>query len=142
MYAQAQVDTRSATLTAVHGRDAGKLYEVREVDPLTMSGYMLRLASALRVPSFDVILGLLAPSEGEDGPNVEAIDALLRILQGADPQAVHALITEALQYVRVAPDPQHPGAFRALMLPADIRELRTLGEVLRAFVPLHTDTGS
>jgi len=133
-------DTKLDTLTAVHGRDAGKRFEVREVDPLTMAGYVLRLVSALRVPNFETILALFA--KDEDGkPEGEAIDAVLRILQGADPLAVHALVTESLAYVRIAPDPQHPEAWRNL-LGTDIRELRTLGDVLVAFIKLNFDTGS
>ena len=134
-------DTRTSMLIAVHGRDAGKRFEVGEVDPLTMAGYVLRLASALRVPSFDTLQALF--SKDDDGkPDGEAIDSILRILQGADPVAVHALITESLVYVRIAPDPQHPEAWRSLMLPQDIRELRTLGDVLLAFIKLNFDTGS
>lgn len=134
-------DNKITTLIGVHARDAGKRFEVREVDPLTMSGYVLRLVSALRVPDFETIQSLLIREEGSETPSTESIDAVLRILQGADPVAVHALVSEALQYVRIAPDPQHPEAWRNMM-PTDIRELRTLGDVLVAFIKLHFDTGS
>lgn len=133
-------DSKTVDLYGTHARDAGKRFEVREVDPLTMSGYVLRLVSALRVPNFETVQALFARGE-DDAPADESINAILRILQGADPVAVHALVSEALQYVRIAPDPQHPEAWRALMS-TDIRELRTLGEVLVAFIKLHFDTGS
>lgn len=128
-------DIKTTTFYATHDRDAGKHFEVREVDPLTMSGYVLRLVSALRVPNFETIQALFQKGDVE-GASEESIDAVLRILQGADPVAVHALVTESLAYVRIAPDPQHPEAWRALM-PTDIRELRTLGDVLATFVKLH-----
>lgn len=131
-------DIKTTTFYATHDRDAGKHFEVREVDPLTMSGYVLRLVSALRVPNFETIQALFQKGDAE-GASEESIDAVLRILQGADPVAVHALVTESLAYVRIAPDPQHPEAWRPLMS-TDIRELRTLGDVLATFVKLHFPT--
>jgi hypothetical protein len=134
--------TKTTTFFAAHGRDAGKHFELREADPLAMAGYVLRLVSALRIPSYETLLAVFARNDDDNGaPGGEAIDAILRILQGADPVAVHALCTEALHYVRIAPDPQHPEAWRTLM-PTDIRELRTLGDVLVAFVKLNFDTGA
>lgn len=131
-------DIKVTTLYSTHGRDTGKRFEIGEVDPLALSGYVLRLLSALKVPSYEALLAALTPQEGDDG---HAIDAVLQVLQGADPDAVHKLVTEALRYVRIAPDPQHPEAWRGLILPADIREIRTLGDILLAFVKLNFDVG-
>lgn len=136
-------DTKTDTLYAAYGRDTGKRFEVREVDPLTMAGLVLRLVSALRVPSYDALLEVFAARKGAEDAEAmdgEAIDAIMQVLQGSDPVAVHALISESLGYVRIAPDPQHPEAWRALM-PTDIRELRTLGNVLMAFVKLNFEFG-
>lgn len=136
-------DTKVTTFFASYGRDSGKHFEVSEVDPLTLSGYVLRLLSALKVASYEALLAILLPKKNEEGSeeNMEAIDAILHVLQGADPVAVHALVTESLRYVRIAPDPQHPEAWRAL-LSNDIREIRTLGDILLAFVKLNFDPGA
>jgi len=134
-------DVKVTTFFANYGRDTNKRFEVNEVDPLALSGYVLRLLSALKVASYEALLtALTSPKAKADGEPGEAIDAVLQVLQGADPIAVHALVTEALRYVRIAPDPQHPEAWRAL-LPADIREIRTLGDILLAFVKLNFDIG-
>jgi hypothetical protein len=132
-------DTKVTAFFASYGRDTSKRFEVSEVDPLALSGYVLRLLSALKVASYEALLSALM-TKG-DGDNFESIDAILQVLQGADPAAVHALVTEALRYVRIAPDPQHPEAWRAL-LPTDIREIRTLGDILLAFVKLNFDMGA
>jgi hypothetical protein len=132
-------DVKLTTFFASYGRDTSKRLEVSEVDPLALSGYVLRLLSALKVASYEALITALA-SKG-DGDNFESIDAILQVLQGADPDAVHKLVTEALRYVRIAPDPQHPEAWRAL-LPNDIREIRTLGDILLAFVKLNFDIGA
>jgi hypothetical protein len=135
-------DSKVTTFYATYARDNGKRFEINEVDPLALAGYVLRLVSALRVASYDALIGALTTRpDGEDRASGEAIDAILQVLQGADPLAVHALVTEALKYVRIAPDPQHPEAWRRLM-DTDIRELRTLGEVLLAFAKLNFDMGS
>ena len=134
-------DSKITTFYAVHGRDANKRFKVSEVDPLALSGYVLRLLSALKVASYEALLTTLAaPGAQPDGRPIEATDAVLQVLQGADPAAVHALVTEALRYVTIAPDPQHPEAWRPL-LPTDIREIRTLGDILLAFVKLNFDIG-
>lgn len=119
-------NSRTQTIPGVHGRDAGKTFFACEIDPLTLSGFILRLVSAMRVASYENLLEQMHATESGDAP----IDAIMQLLQGADPQAVHALITElTTDYVRVSPDPRHPGVMRAL-LPDDIREIRTLGDVL------------
>lgn len=131
-------DIKTTTLYATADRDAGKRFEIREVDPLSLAGYVLRLLSALKVASYEALLAALLPQEGDE--STQAIDAVMQVLQGADPAAVHALITEALRYVRIAPDPQHPEAWRPLM-DSDIREIRTLGDILLAFVKLNFNVG-
>jgi hypothetical protein len=125
-------DSRTIELTAIHGRDCGKRFEVREIDPLTLSGYVLRLVSALRVASYEALLEQFTALDKARPP----IDVIMRVLQGSDPRAVHELLSELLDFVRIAPDPQHPGAFRDLNA-TDIREIRTLGDVMSAVVKLH-----
>jgi hypothetical protein len=134
------MDIKTTTLYGLHGRDNGKRFEVAEVDPLALAGYVLRLLSALKVASYEALIAALTPPAQGEAIGTEAIDAVLQVLQGADPLAVHALVTEALRYVRIAPDPQHPEVWRTLMND-DIREIRTLGDILLAFVKLNFDIG-
>lgn len=123
----------TATIIATAGRDAGKQFTALEIDPMTKAGYALRFNSALRIDSYQALIDLWRDSAEEgDAP----IDAIMRTLQGSDAQAVHALLNELLDYVRISPDPQHPGVNRKL-LPNDIREMKTLGEVLLALVKLN-----
>lgn len=131
-------DTKTIDVLSMHGRDAGKTFHVREIDPVTFSGYVLRLVAALRVESYQ---GLIAEFQAYAGGADDSapIDAIMRVLQGADPGAVHALISDLLTYVTVAPDPQHPGVSRPL--DNDIRELKTLGEVLMAAIKLNFGSG-
>lgn len=126
-------DARTASVYGVHGRDAGKTFTILEIDPLTTAGYALRFNSALRIESY---LDLFEQWQEGEKEGVPPIDEILRTLQGADPIAVHTLITEMLDYVLVSPDPQHPGVNRPLMK-NDIRELKTLGEILSALVKLN-----
>lgn len=119
-------DDRSLLIYGQHGRDVGKTFAVAEIDPLTLSGYVLRLVSALRVESYESLLDQLAGTKEGTAP----IDAIMQILRGADPRACHDLITELVTtYVRVSPDPKHPGVLRSVM-PSDIREVKTLGDIL------------
>jgi hypothetical protein len=130
-------DVRTRTVHGVHGRDAGKAFHCVEIDPLTLSGYMLRLVAALRVESYESLLEQLQSTAGKsDVP----LDAIMRLLQGADPRAVHALIGELLDYVLITPDPKHPGVKRAL-LANEIREIRTLGDVLMGVAKLNFQLG-
>lgn len=115
-------------------RDYGKRFRIAEVDPLTFSGFVLRLVAALKVESYESLLGDLKGAVTEDA--APPIDLVMRVLAGCDPIAVHALITEALEHVQVAVDPRHPEAFRP-MLKTDIRDLPTLGAVLVGFVKLN-----
>lgn len=130
-------EAKSLSIYAAHGRDAGKTFIIREIDPLSLSGYVLRLVSALRVESYEAMIDeFRAASEKKDGG--APIDAVMRVLRGADPKAVHELISELVAgYVSIAPDPKHPGALRAIMVSEDIREIRTLGEILTGFAKLH-----
>lgn len=130
-------DARTATVYGVHGRDHSKTFTILEIDPLTTAGYALRFNAALRVESYvDLIAQWKAGEESGEPP----IDAILRTMQGADPIALHAIISELLDYVRITPDPQHPGVLRPL-LKDDIRELKTLGEILSALVKLNFAAG-
>lgn len=130
-------DARMHLVHGVHGRDAGKTFHCVEIDPLTLSGFVLRLVTALRVESYEALLTQLQGTKGDDSV---PIDAIMKLLQGADPRAVHALITELLDYVLITPDPKHPGVKRPLM-ENEIRELRTLGDVLMGVAKLNFQFG-
>lgn len=129
------------TLTANAGRDAGKNFRIPDIDPLAVAGFALRLVSALKIPDFSTLAQLAAP-DATDGDDSDAkLDALLAVLRGCDPDAVHKLITEVLTYVEIAPDPKHPGAWRPLVT-GDIQELRTLGLVVMTFATSQLSLGS
>lgn len=128
-------DARMLAVPGVHGRDAGKTFHCVEIDPLTLSGFVLRLVSALRVESYEALLADLMGAKDKDAAGVP-VDAIMKLLQGADPRAVHALISELLDYVLITPDPKHPGVKRAL-LENEIREIRTLGDVLMGVAKLN-----
>lgn len=126
-------DALTSTFIAATGRDAGKQFTALEIDPMTKAGYVLRFNSALRVESFQALLDQWKEAADTDQA---PIDLIMKTLQGSDATAVHALLSELLDYVRISPDPQHPGVNRKL-LPTDIREMRTLGDVLIALVKLN-----
>lgn len=126
-------DALTSTIIAATGRDAGKQFTLLEIDPMTKAGYALRFNSALRVDSYQALIDEWRDSAEGGEPN---IDAIMKTLQGSDPQAIHALVSELLDYVLISPDPQHPGVNRKLMR-TDIREMRTLGDVLLALVKLN-----
>lgn len=126
-------DALTSTLIAATGRDAGKQFTMLEIDPMTKAGYALRFNSALRVDSYQTLIDQWRASADAGEP---PIDLIMRTLQGSDPKVVHELLNELLGYVRISPDPQHPGVNRQLM-PTDIREMRTLGDVLIALVKLN-----
>lgn len=117
----------SVILTDSVGRDSGKAFRIGEAPPLDMATFILRLLSAIRLDGVSELRALMNPAPGAD-----EIDTVLRLLAGCDPEAVKSLASDALTYVQVAPDPQHPGMFRALRAD-DIKELKTLGAVLGAF---------
>lgn len=128
----------STTITAYTKRDNGKTFKIKEVPPVDMATFILRLLAAIRLGGVDELLAMIRPKApiDPDARTAEGgaeIAAVLRLLAGCDPAAVRALITDALGYVEVAPDPKHPGMFRALR-DDDIKEMATLGEVLNAFV--------
>lgn len=126
-------DALTTTFIAATGRDAGKQFTVLEVDPMTKAGYVLRFNAALRIDSYQALIDQWRDSAEQGEPN---IDMIMRTMQGSDPVAIHTLISELLDYVRISPDPQHPGVNRTLMKD-DIREMKTLGEVLLALVKLN-----
>jgi hypothetical protein len=124
----------SVTLTAHHGRDAGMTFKIAEVPPVEMTTFILRLLGAVRLDGVDELRALMDPAEG-----VDQIDVVLRLLAGCDAMAVRQLLLDMLNYVQVAPDPKHPGVFRKLN--DDIRELKTLGEIVGAFVRTNVMSG-
>lgn len=133
-------DALTSIIVVATGRDAGKQFTMLEIDPMTKAGYILRFNAALRVESFQTLIDhwreLADREEGDSEGDGAIIDFVMKTLQGSDPQAVHALLNELLDYVLISPDPQHPGVNRKLMR-TDIREMRTLGEVLLALVKLN-----
>jgi hypothetical protein len=126
-------DTRILIVDAASARDYGKRFRITETDPLTFSGFVLRLVAALKVESYESMLDDLKNATKAETP---PIDLVMRVLAGSDARAVHALITEALEGVEIAADPRHPEGFRALMK-TDIRDLATLGQVLVGFAKLN-----
>lgn len=125
-------DVRELSVAGVHGRDAGKTFYVVEIDPITFSGVVLQLIAALRVESYEALLTEFRAFRGDAVP----VDAIMRVLQGCDPKAVHGLIHDVLDYVLISPDPKHPGVKRPL-LANEIRELKTLGDILKCVVALN-----
>lgn len=129
-------NTLSAVVEARAPRDAGKRFRVGEIAPLVLSGYMLRLVAALKGADYESLVHELREARADTENPDAALNVVLRTLSGSDPTAVHALITDLLSHVEVAADPRHPEGFRPL-LPTDIRELKTLGDVLIALVVLN-----
>lgn len=129
------MNAATTTLTGEHGRDAGKTYQIREVPPVEMATFILRLLGAIRLSGVDELRALMNPAEGTD-----EIETVLRLLAGCDAMATRQLILDALTYVDVAVDPQHPGMFRSLGGDG-IQELRTLGQVIAAFARINVSTG-
>lgn len=121
-------DTRTLIVEGQHGRDNGKRFRIKEVSPVHMTGYVLRLLAALRLSGVDELLSLFQ----NGGDSDDALGSLLRLLTGCDPAAVQKLIEDALAHVEVAADPQHPGTFRALRI-EDVQEMKTLADVLGGF---------
>ena len=131
-------EARTVIIEKCPGRDNARRYRISEIDPLTMSSYMLRLVAALRVGSLDDTYAqlqeiLTAPDAADEG----AVNALFKLLGGCNSAALHALITDLLQYVEVARDPRHPNAWMTLDVKQDMREMATLGKVLGALVSLN-----
>lgn len=135
-------DNQTVTVDGVH-RDVARRYRLNEIDPLTMSGYMLRLVAALRIDSLDSItLQFAALSGAQDGEaSDEAVNALFRVLAGCDPNALHALISDMLRYVEVARDPAHPGVYMLLDVKQDMKDIGTLRRVLSALIALNFKKG-
>lgn len=121
--------TRTSTLVAEFGRDCGKRFVCREIEPLAAAKFTLRLVAAMHVDSYDGLLSQLDSSD--DVP----LDGLLQLLQGSNPEELHALLNELLDYVQIAPDAATPTAVRPLGK-QDIAELRTLGTVAMQVIKL------
>lgn len=138
-------DSNAITIVGKDGRDAGKSFRINEVPVRLMAGFVLRLLSALNLEGRqDDLLALVPtrdPAEGEDAQeDAEPSGAVLRVLGGCKPEALTELLNDALEYVQIAPDVKHPGAFRALQ-DNDIREMATLVAVLIAFVRVNLTSG-
>jgi hypothetical protein len=132
----AENGTRTLIVQGTIGRDDGKSFRITEVPPLDMVNFMLRLMAALRAADMDEILGLFG--SGDDAQaNVSAVFSVLR---GCDPAGVKALIDDALRYVEISPDPQHPGVFRRLDVANDLKEVQTLGQILGGFARVNVAT--
>jgi hypothetical protein len=122
-------------LTDVYGvgRDSGKTYRVPRIDALPFAGYVLRLVAALRVDSYE---GLLAEIQASVEAQETPLDTVMRVLQGSDPAAIHALIKDLLTHVMISPDPKHPGVNRPL-LDGEVVEIKTLGAILQTLAAIH-----
>lgn len=132
--------SNASTFTSNNGRDAGKTFQIDEVPPLEMAAFILRLLSAIRLSGVDELMSLVASVRSDEDQTADAAMAgVLRLLAGCDPLAVKSLITDALTFVQIAPDPKHAGMFRALR-DDDIKEMATLGEVLAAFARVNVAT--
>lgn len=129
-------ETISAVIDASAPRDVGKRFRVNEISPLVLSGYMLRLVAALKGAEYETLVSELREARADTENPDAALNVVLRTLSGSDPAAVHALVTDLLTHVDIAADPRHPEGFRPL-LPTDVRELKTLGDVLIALVVLN-----
>jgi hypothetical protein len=136
MNAQAN-DQKIVDIVGVYGRDAGKKYRIVEMFKLSAAGLALRLLASLHVDSYEELIEELKDAEDSGVP---AIDKVMQVLQGCEAERVETIMREALTTMQVAPDPQHPEAFRALTA-ADISEMKTLGTLLVAFGKLNLSTG-
>lgn len=125
----------ATVLTASADRDSGKRFGVLEVPPVEMATFILRLLGAIRLNGVGELQSLMNPPEDTD-----EVDTVLRVLAGCDALATRALMIDALKYVHIAPDLQHPGMFRPLR-DDDIKALKTLGDVLGAFVRANVAPG-
>lgn len=125
----------STILTASAARDSGKRFGILEVPPVEMATFILRLLGAIRLNGVGELQTLMNPPEG-----VDEVDAVLRVLAGCDAMATRELMIDALKYVHIAPDVQHPGMWRALR-DDDIKELKTLGDILGGFVRANVTSG-
>lgn len=130
-------EARTVTVEKCLGRDAPRKYRATEIDPLTMSGYMLRLVSALRIDSLDNVYVQFQEVITAPGADEASVNALFKLLSGCDPTALHALISDLLQYIEVARDPRHPNAWMPLDVKQDVREMATLGKILSALISLN-----
>lgn len=125
-------DTAATDVYGV-GRDSGKTYHVPRIEPITFAGYVLRLVAALRIDSYEGLIDEIKTSvDNGEAP----VDTIMHVLQGCDPLAVHALLKDTLTHVTISPDPKFPTANRGL-LPDDITEMKTLGDILMAIAAVH-----
>lgn len=132
-------DSRTLALQAKHGRDVGKTFHIAEIETMAKTALMLRAVSALRVDSVqDVVRNLNAAAQDDSD---KAFDSALRLLHGADSAALQSLLNDLLEGVQIAPDARHPGSVRTLER-SDIRELRTLGDILFGVVKLNFMDGA
>lgn len=130
-------DARTKEIIAKRGRDAGKRFLLTEMDVMPLSSFVLRLVTSLRVDSYEDLHARLSERDEDKPP----IDAIMKLLEGSNAAQVEVLIREALTTVQIAPDPQHPGAYR-LLEAKDLREIGTLGEILFAFREVNFGLGA
>ncbi|QMV32354.1 hypothetical protein T2_00037 [Ralstonia phage Elie] len=132
-------DSRTLAVQAKHGRDVGKTFHIVEFETMAKTALVLRAVSALRVDSVQDVVRNLSAAAQEDSD--AAFNSALKLLHGADSAALQVLLNDLLDGVQIAPDARHPGSVRALER-ADIRELRTLGDVLFAVVKVNFMDGA
>lgn len=126
-------DDNGITLTAQTGRDISKQFRIPEIPPTETVTFVLRLLAAVQLSGVDELTDIMNGNRSDsDASNAERIASIMRLLSGCDPTKVRALITDALSYITIAPDPNNR-MFRKLE-ETDIKEMKTLGELLNAFV--------
>lgn len=122
--------------TATANRDNGKQFRIPEIPPTETVTFVLRLLAAIQLSGVDELTDIMNGNRSDsEATNAERIAAIMRLLSGCDPTKVRALITDALAYMTVAADPNNR-MFRALR-EDDIKEMKTLGELLNKFVRIN-----
>lgn len=125
-----------AMFLATAGRDNGKQFRIPEIPPTETVTFVLRLLAAVQLSGVDELTDIMNGSrEDTETSNAERIASIMRLLSGCDPTKVRTLITDALSYITIAPDPNNR-MFRKLD-ETDIKEMKTLGELLNKFVRIN-----
>lgn len=132
-----QINEDNGTLfSASVGRDNGKQFRIPEIPPTETVTFVLRLLAAVQLSGVDELTDIMNGSRSDsETSNAERIASIMRLLSGCDPTKVRSLITDALSYITIAPDPNNR-MFRKLD-ETDIKEMKTLGELLNAFVRIN-----
>lgn len=126
-------DDNGNLITAKAGRDVSKQFRIPEIPPTETVTFVLRLLAAIRLGGVDELLVIIKGGDSEE--DADRMAGILRLLAGCDPDKVRSLITDALDYMTIAPDPNNR-MFRKIAND-DIKEMATLGELLSAFIRIN-----